>query len=241
MELIEELKELNLDDNEIRVYQTCLNLGSCKVNDISQKTTILRTTIYGILKSLIQKGLISSFTKDNVKYYNAANPKQLLEILEEKKKILSSAMPKLEKIHNFVPNKHKIELFEGKQGFKTIVNQLVSIKDNKYYIVGPFSTWIDFSEFYTTTFYRRKKEMNVKAKIITDIKDKKNIHKKRTLNSEFKFLNNFDTVAEFILWQNKVAIISFEKDNLKGVIIEDKEIAKMYKIIFDNLWEKAKK
>ena len=240
MELIEELRELNLDDNEIKVYQTCLNLGSCKVNDISQKTNILRTTIYGILKSLIQKGLISSFTKDNIKYYNAASPKQLLEILEEKKEIILSVMPKLEEIHKFVPNKHKVELFEGKQGFKTIVNQLVNIPDNTYYIVGPFSTWIDFSEFYTTTFYRRKKEMNVKSKIITDMKDKKVLQHKTTHNSEFKFLDNYDTLAEFILWQNKVAIINFEKDNLKGVIIEDAEIAKMYKIIFDNLWQNAK-
>jgi HTH-type transcriptional regulator, sugar sensing transcriptional regulator len=239
MEFFEELKELNLDENEIKVYLACLNLGNSKVNDIARKSGLIRTTVYGILKSLMYKGIISSVVKKKINYYTAASPDQLIEMLEEKKKRISSILPKLKEIESLVPHKHSVGLFEGKEGFKTIVNELVSVRNSNYYIVGPFLAWIDFSQFYTTQFYRRKKEMNVKAQVITDFSERKNIKEKKAINSEFRFLENFDTLAEFILWENKVMIVSFERDNMKGIVIEDVEIAKLYSIIFQNLWKVA--
>jgi len=67
------------------------------------------------------------------------------------------------------------------------------------------------------------------------------IRDKRVANSEFRFLDDLDINAELFIYQDKIAQVSFEPDNLKGVLIQDKEINKLQNIIFDKLWKIAKK
>jgi len=241
MEIIPELRELNLDDNEVRVYLSCLNLGSSKVNEVARKSGLIRTTCYGVLKSLIQKGLVSTVLKDNVTYFQAANPKQLMEILDEKKKKINSIIPKLEKMQEFIPIKHKVQLFEGKEGFKTIVNDLVTGKNETVKIIGTLRKWLDFSDVYTDIYYRKKKENNIKTQVLIDESEKDSIKDKKIANSEFRSIKDLDLNSECFIYQDKVAFVSFGKDDLKGVIIQDKEMFDLQNKVFDKLWNSAKK
>jgi HTH-type transcriptional regulator, sugar sensing transcriptional regulator len=240
MEMIKELKELNLEDNEVKVYLACLYLGSAKVNDISKKAELIRTTTYGVLKSLIEKGLVSTIIKNNITYFQATRPKQLLEILEEKKKRINSILPQLEKIQEVVPNKHKVELFEGKEGLKTIFNEFVSKPNQEVKIIGFFSKWLDFFGSWTEIYYRKKKEQKTKTLVLVDESERNYAKDNRISNSQIKYIKDLDIESECFIYGDKVALVSFEKDNLKGVVIQDKEISKMQNILFDKLWKQAK-
>jgi len=240
METIKELKELNLDDNEVRIYLSCLSLGSSKVNEIAKHSRLIRTTTYGVLRSLVQKGLISTILKDNITYFQAANPKELLNILDEKKRKISSIMPKLEKIREFVPTKHKVELFEGEDGFKTIFNDLVSKPNELVKIIGFLGKWLEFSEIYTDIYYRKKKEYKIKTLVLVDESEREYSQEKKIKNSEIRFVKNLALNSECFIYHDKIAFVSFEKDNLKGVIIQDKEMFNLQNKLFDNLWKIAK-
>jgi HTH-type transcriptional regulator, sugar sensing transcriptional regulator len=241
MEIIKELKELNLEDNEIRVYLACLYLGSSKVNDIAKKSKLIRTTTYGVLKSLIEKGLVSTIIKNNITHFQSAKPKQLLEILEEKKKKINSILPKLEKIREVIPNKHKVELFEGKEGLKTIFNEFVAKPNKEVKIIGFYSKWLDFFGSWTDIYYRKKKENKVKSFVLVDESERDYTNDKRIANSEIRYVKDLNINAECFIYGDKVVFASFEEDNLKGVVIQDKEIFKMQNLLFDKLWNKANK
>ena len=43
------------------------------------------------------------------------------------------------------------------------------------------------------------------------------------------------------IYLDKVAFIDYEKENCRGVIIQDKEFNQMMDFFFDKVWEKAKK
>ena len=75
------LKEYGLSDNEIKVYLASLSLGTSKVNEISKKADLLRTTTYEVLKTLVEKGLVSYVIKSGVRYFEAAYPNKLINIL----------------------------------------------------------------------------------------------------------------------------------------------------------------
>ncbi len=240
MEIINELRELNLEDNEIKIYLACLSLGSSKVNEIAKKSQLIRTTAYGVLKSLIEKGLISTVLKDNVAYFQAANPKQLIEILDEKKKKIISILPKLEKMQEFVPKKHKVELFEGKDGLKTLFNDYVSKPNQTVKIIGFMSKWPDFFGVWTDMYYRKKKENKIKTLVLMDEKEREFAKDKRVKNSEFRYLKDLDLDSECFIYHDKVAFTSFEQDNLNGVIIQDKEMFDLQNKVFDKLWKQAK-
>lgn len=240
MEIIKELKELNLEDNEIKVYLACLYLGSSKVNAISKKAELIRTTTYGVLKSLIEKGLASTIIKNNITYFQATKPQKLLGILDEKKKKINSILPQLKKIQEIVPNKHKVELFEGKEGLKTIFNDFVANPNQEIKIIGFFSKWLDFFGTWTDIYYRKKKENKIKSLVLVDEKERAYTKDNRIANSEIRYIKDLDIDSECFIYQDKVALVSFEKDNLKGVLIQDKEIAKMQNLLFEKLWKISK-
>jgi len=240
MEVIPELRELNLDDNEIKVYLSCLSLGSSKVHEIAKKSNLIRTTAYGVLRSLSEKGLVSTILKENITYFQAAEPKHLIETLEEKKNKISLILPKLEEIKAYVSHVHKVQIFEGKEGLKTIFNDFVLKENQEVKVIGFLSKWLDFFGVWTEIYYRKKNEKKVKTFVLMDEKEKKFASDKRVLNSEFRYLENLDINGECFLYEDKVILISFNKENLNGVVIQDKEIAKMQNLLFDKLWGQAK-
>jgi len=83
-----QLEEIGLNKSEIKVYLSLLKLGSSSTGPIISESKTANSKIYEVLEKLIQKGLVSHFTKENVKYYKAASPKMILEYLNEKKKTI---------------------------------------------------------------------------------------------------------------------------------------------------------
>jgi sugar-specific transcriptional regulator TrmB len=242
MQIIKELKELNLEDNEIKVYLACLNLGSSKVHEISKKAELIRTTTYGILKSLIEKGLVSTTIKNNITYFQAAPPKKLIEILDEKKKKIQQIIPKLNSFQKVNYSKTKTEFFEGKEGLKTVISDILKYPDSEVKIIGPGLKWMNFSETYVQIWYRKKKEKKIFAKvIIPDNKENRDMKTNSNVaNSKFKFLNSLDERAGIYIYGDKIALVKLNEEDYKGIIVQDKEMNTLQSILFDNLWKQAK-
>ena len=80
------LKNLGLNDKEIKIYLACLRLGPSPVRKIAQESGVNRGTAYDILRSLIKLGLVSYYHKDKNQYFIAENPEKLKEALDQKRK-----------------------------------------------------------------------------------------------------------------------------------------------------------
>ena len=160
MEVVNELKELNLDENEIKVFLACLKLGTTKVNDISREAELIRTTTYGVLKSLKEKGFISTIIKDNITHFQAIEPKLLVDLLEEKKERIASVIPKLEGIANIASPFPKVDFFEGENGIKTIFSDLLKYKNQEVKHIGVVSPWMERARMFTIIYYRKKKNVS---------------------------------------------------------------------------------
>lgn len=58
IKLLETLKDIGLDESEAQVYLTSLSLGPTTVLRIARGGETKRTTVYGIIESLKNKGLM---------------------------------------------------------------------------------------------------------------------------------------------------------------------------------------
>ena len=240
MKIIPQLKELNLDDNEIRVYLACLKLGSSKVNEIAKKAELIRTTTYGVIKSLVKKGLVSSVKKDNINYYQAADPEELVNILEEKKKKISDVLPELEKMKEFSPKKHNVEFFEGRNGLKTVINDLTKVPDSTVRIIGSYVKFHKFSKPFSEQYHRKRREKNIRVVSLLPKSEEEIVDKEGLADLiKVRFVKDIELDSEIYIYQNKVAFVSFEEDDLRGLIIEDESLFKMQKWLFDSMWERA--
>ncbi len=242
METIEELKEMGLDDNEIKVYLSCLELGPSKSDDVAKKAKLIRTTTYSILQKLKQKGIISNILKDNINIFEAVEPEKLLELLEEKKQKINSILPKLKSIQNKEQNKYNVTYFEGENGIKTIMNDIIEVPNTTIKSFGTVYSFFESSPYYSKEYFRKKKERNIKSiSVAVDTPegrfgekyDKEHIRDTKYVKGEY-------STAGCFIYRDKVALGVYEKGSQRGVIIQNEIIKKHIEIMFDALRREAK-
>ena len=164
---MEELKILNLSDNEIQVYIALLELGSSKVDGLTKRVALPRTTIYGLLKSLLEKGMVSYVIKGSIKYFIAVEPKHLISMQKEKVETLRKIVPELEKIKGTIGDKPSIEMFEGPKGIKSMYDEI--IREGKD-ILGYGNTALFYRSFgsFVENFILNRKETKLNFLLITE-------------------------------------------------------------------------
>ncbi|MBU1348882.1 helix-turn-helix domain-containing protein [Patescibacteria group bacterium] len=122
-DLKSKLLELGLSDKESSTYLAMLELGPASVQDIAKKAGVNRATAYVMLESLKRRGLMSSVERGKKNLFTPESPERLLstvahelQIVEERKARLSSAMPQFMALFNAVEDKPKVRFFEGDEG-----------------------------------------------------------------------------------------------------------------------------
>ncbi len=244
MEIINELKELNLLESEIKVYLATLKNGSSSVEKIAKTTNLIRTTTYGIIKSLINKGFMSKKIKSKIAYFRAIPPEKIIEILDNKKEKINSILPQLKEIQNSTPiSEKRFEHFEGKEGLKFLLNEMISESNSNIKIVGTGGKFLTFSKKHMLSFNRKKKERNISIKaILADNFENRKINKQKLIeNTNFKFLQkDYNYSGSLLISKKKITFVNFDKDSYDGYLIEDPELIKIMNIMFDNLWQNSK-
>jgi len=120
---IETLQEAGLTEGESKVYLALLKLGTTTSGSIIEESKVSNSIIYRILNSLIEKGLASFVTKEKTKYFRAADPKRILDYLEERKEKIEDNKQSIE---NILPQLMaltqasediNVQVYEGFKGF----------------------------------------------------------------------------------------------------------------------------
>lgn len=120
----EELRELGLNENEIKVYVFLLRKKRATASHIAKLAKINRTTAYLELDNLMKLGLVSYVIKNSKRYYQPANPDKLIQILDFKREKIKSILPSLKNLSK-VSEPFKIEILEGKEGIKTFYQDIL--------------------------------------------------------------------------------------------------------------------
>ncbi len=231
----EKLIKLGLTEAESRIYTAVLKLKTCTVKDISKECGFHRTNIYDILEQLREKGLISISREGKSAVYNASDPHNLYEFLQEKKELLDSIFPGLESLYAISSEEIKVEVHKGTEGMKTAWRDM--IREGKplygYGIRGQL----------------REKLPIFAEQWLRDAKKKKipyyGIYTKRGnlpgYFTEIRYVSEelSSPVATFI-YGDKININIWEP-TLVAIVIKSKLVAQMFKKHFELLWKIAKK
>jgi sugar-specific transcriptional regulator TrmB len=233
------LKDIGLSEKEIKVYLTLLSLGQSSVNAVAKRARLNRVTCYDVLKYLKEKGLASYVIRSGVRYFEAAEPRKLLGDMQEKEQKLKSILPELEALKHLVKEKPSIELYEGIAGLKTIVEDVLKQRKESWFIADP--NFMDALPFYFPHFIKKKRKLGMFSKVITlDCKRMRNYKKKSpTKYVDLRFINEQLPTTK-IIYGNKVAILTFEKESSIGVILENKQMADTERKLFNLLWKFSK-
>jgi len=143
--LIEQLKNVfQLTKNEADIYLYGLTVSAFTAQDISRSKNIPRPTVYHVLETLIQKGLILKTVTNQRTSFCATSPDRLPSIIENEKNKIQSRAQSLEEIlpalfqkNSNVSNSFVSTHYEGLAGIKLLFEEALYAKNRSWDVIAP--------------------------------------------------------------------------------------------------------
>ncbi len=235
------LKELGMTNTEIKIYITLLGLGPSLASLISKKANVERAVTYNILDKLARKGLASYVVKENRKYFSAAEPEKLRDLIKEKEYSLNDIIPGLVKLKSQKEQPLFVEVFSGKEGFKTVMDDLIRYK-TPFYIIGYTGKGWLISKFWYIHWNKRR----IKNKVWRYVLAYKGNEKLDALKYPLTRIRTLPIEAvhgsssSIIIYGEDKVLLFLPIEGFAGIRIKNRETHKSYKEYFDLLWKIAK-
>jgi len=241
-----ELVNLGLSEKEAKVYLAALELGKSPVQPIAQKAGVNRATTYVIIESLSKKGLMSSYHEAKKQFFCAEDPEKLSILfrnqeqeLERKQNYLKKLIPELKSLDTSKLDRPIVRYFEGKDGLRSMADELYS-KGNKDKVARMIYSFDLLEEIFTPEeiAYMRKRRQGRKIKVRAILNDEKN----KLASDSTRFIlpkKDYPITTDIAFFGDKIRIAT-QISPYSGLIIENKEIAKTLRMLFDLAWEYSK-
>lgn len=235
----EQLHELGLTDNEVRIYLVLLRQDTLNPAEIAGKLGLHRSYTYDTLERMQEKGVVNSVLKNNKRCFQATSPENLVELLKFRLEQFQKIVPDLTKAMRSVQEETRVELHKGERVYRTLIKDIIaSCKQNEEVLCIGIDEEVLLKEvepIYLRQYFTTIKTKNIKERNIV----KKGAKRVKNPNLRYKELP-----AELIgrtmqlIYGNKAAIFVLGTPYYL-IIINNAEIAESYRKQFNALWDIA--
>lgn len=241
------LEDIGLTKGETKVYLTLLRIGETTTGKIIEEAQISAGKVYQILDKLIRKGLVGYTVKEKTKYFNAASPKRILDLLYEKEEKIRKKEEEIEKIlpsllalQKETKKRYESRFFKGFKGMQTVISEFLdeltpkdevkamgiqTRRDEKYNLM-----WIKW--------HRERVKRKINCKMIFSSKNKYIPVLKKMKYTDVRVLEGI-TPATINVAKDTALIFTYHEEPGCLSILND-EVAKSFTTFFNSLWNLAK-
>jgi len=234
----EQLIELGLTKNQAKTYVELVTTPKQTVGELARRLSIDRSFMYGILKSLNNKGLAGYVMTEGRRVYYASSPENLLEEIEEKRTIAFSVIKDLKVIEQLTEQVKSVNIYDGKAGLKLLSREILKERHFKLMGGGGVLLTLDNLRYDYPHYIHELCQKNIKGKIIVS---KNNIARLNKLlkgsKIKLKPLQKKPSQVNFAIFSDKIAI--FSSDKARTIIIKDKQVSEALEIYFDIIWDQV--
>lgn len=245
-----ELKQLGLTPNEIKIYNTLLEIGENTVGPIIKKLGMHRQVAYDSLEGLGDKKMVVSATKNNRLYFRIANPKNILDNIKQQENIAKNLISEISKKLSGQIKGQEIRVYEGLNAYWELIKRKDDLMpENSEYLVvtGAAMRYKELMSkggiFERSNRIRTKK--NIKTKLIFTNASKEEAANVKRANSEYRILSQgFASPTSFDIWHDSITLSSYgigDGSDMFCIEIKNEDFRKAYLNYFNLLWKIAKK
>lgn len=246
-QLQEALEEASLSGREAKIYLKLLSLGEVSSGRLIKETKMYKADIYEVIQKLVEKGLASHLKKGGKLFYKPADPKRLLDIiedqkaeLEEKKSRISSVLGELENRYSAKKIEREVSVLEGIGGLKTIL--IDSEKEGKpIYLLGADIRFAEIMAHRLPQWEQKRAKHGIELYGVWIDKPEIRETNKHRLNINAKYISEerMSSLATWASCGDVVAVFVFEENPLI-IKIRSMEISEAFRKYFDLMWKIAK-
>ncbi len=264
MDIEDILKNLGLNDKEVRIYLALLPIGSSTASILGKRTGIVRSTAQYTCQQLQKKGLITSVQKRNSLIYTANPPEKLLSLLEVQKKEIQKKeiqvghiIGDLKKMINPEFVLPKIKFYEGPDGIEEAYHEMMKFSQTTDEILSfvkiiekPLSqnknvnTQDYIKHEPSREFIKHRIKHNIKARLICVLSPLAIILKKDDPKDLRKtYLIETDALdfpgGEIFVIKNRIYAMVVGNSGSFMYVAESRSMTKLFKQVFELAWERA--
>ena len=237
------LRRIGLDEKETEIYLAALSLKVARASAIAKAAKVARSNAYLILRSLVEKGLVSEVERGKVIHFVAEPPQRLKQFVEERERELKSLgplidgiLPMLSSLTKPLTGAPRVTMLRGKEGMRQICNDAF-----KQELCGVFNPQVMFRAFggnVVTMILGKKPAMHGRDLLVDgpaathyrkDVPETEDYHM-RTLPKDTKL------DADIMIYGDTVAILAYDEE-LTIVRMQNQNIAAAMHAWFEILWK----
>ena len=236
------LQKLGLNEKESRVYLALLNLGQSSAHSVARISGLKRPTTYVILEDLRTRGLVLKMPGSKKQMFSARSPEELVHEMKKNLADAEYALPELMNVYSGGNSRVKTVHFEGVEGIKQLLEyRAKEMKDEE--LVGFYATDLNadkelvryFKEDWPKITQKLGKQRYI-APEHPSLKDYRDVDKAH--NREVKTVSYEDYSSEVAIDVVGDVVRIQDYKNLQGVAIENADVAKTVRQIFEMVWSK---
>ncbi|MFH1432135.1 MAG: helix-turn-helix domain-containing protein [archaeon] len=232
------LDEIGLTENESKIYLSLLRLGSATAGEITEKSGVHRRNVYDAIDRLAEKGLVSAITKNNKKYFQPSDPKELLTILKNKEKTIETIIPDLKNLYENPETRQEIRIFYGEPGLKALMD--IQAEDNKeIFVLASKNSIAEILRFTFPEYVKKRVEKGIWINFIFNSFEAGKKVSEAPLSRVRYFPKEHSVPSTFMIWGGKSAVMVFTENSPIIVLFDNPDIAKDYMDYFTLIWQIA--
>ncbi|MDD5039630.1 MAG: helix-turn-helix domain-containing protein [Patescibacteria group bacterium] len=237
------LSTVGLEPKEALVYEALLGLGKTGIGQLLNRVPYKRGNTYVLVYSLIKKGLVAEIEEHGRKVFVVEPPDRLMALVEERQKdtarqqqTLDRALPDLLSRYRLAMNKPGVRYFEGREGIIKIYEELLA---NNLPIdsIEEKGDLVAYLPDYAPEYVRKRIAKKLFNRVISP--DSNSLNKTdpaKFIEARLAPAARFPFRMDIKISGNKVSLITFQKEDAVGVLIDNPEIAANFHILFEFLW-----
>ena len=245
---------LGVTDEETKTYLSLLEAGESTASALAKGLGIPRPSVYGFLKRLRDKGLVRESQKSGVARFAAESPEKINLLFERQRELLTAAQETYKKSLPELSAKHatkfvnpRLQLFEGMEGLKKVLNDMLLYRDMETQAFWPILKMV---EVLVADFFRYHNKERIRSNLYTraiwpereivDVKTHPYLGVGEDFLREIRIApKNVDFTMGYWIYGHKAAFISSRKESF-GFILESAEFVEMLLAQFEILWRLSK-
>lgn len=247
------LQELNLTENEARLYRQMLTHPRSTVQELHTHAPFPRTMLYYVLNQLMQRGLVSAKKEGWRTVYIAEDPERLYDLLATKEReferetgTIRELIPHLKKQYRLAGERPTVRTFDGIVEYQKALEDILVSNPKEIYaheILSEKKPGLEMRD----TFDRRRVARKIQKKILffedktalESIKDRKYDDFTQYRNIEPGAIAPF--AVDLTLYDGKLLHTSYyDEYEPTAMLIEDRALYEMQKRLFESLWNRGK-
>ncbi len=237
------LKTLGLSPKESKLYLAALRYGPQTASVLAKKTGSPRSTVNFLFNRLIKKGFASKDTQQKTTYFQVISPDLIEYVLLKKhakvKKQLQEykdLLPALNTINNPLSPVPKVQYYEGLEGIYRTIDYCCDTDETIYYISGHNNMHPKVRDYCESIYIpKASKHLNKNKMILNDGPLAQDYVKKASeVYDEIIFIDPKENPLTLTtaIKGNKTTFMSYDSDDMSGIIIENQLIANHMKTIY---------